>query len=127
MSNPDKLIRDTEVAMMTGKRLSPRQIERYKDTLRIHWDSGYIEVLSLLFAEAMADTYDREQTVAVMRRLSEIQTQFTADADAGMGIDDLIVRVYAKTGLIFPMTGAEEEYIKSVLKDAGYDVEAIET
>ncbi len=124
--NADKVIRDTEVAMLTGRRLSPRQIEHYKTTLRMHRDSGYIEVLTLLFAEAMADTYDREQTAVVMHRLQDLQNAFTKQADNGMSIDDLIIRVYEKTGLIFPMEDAEEAYIKNLLQSAGYDVEVLE-
>jgi len=124
--NADKVIRDTEVAMLTGRRLSPRQIEHYKTTLRMHRDSGYIEVLTLLFAEAMADSYGREQTAEVMHRLRDLQNAFTKECDEGMTIDDLIVRVYEKTGLIFPMEKGEEAYIKNLLQSEGYDVEVLE-
>lgn len=125
--NDVQTIRNTEVAMMAGRRLSPRQIGAYKDALRRANDDGYIEVLILLFAEAMSETYDREQTAQVMRRLKELQNRFTEDVADGLMLDDLIVRVYEKTGLIFPMEDAEEEYIKGVLRRAGYDVEVFET
>lgn len=124
--NDNKTIRDTEVAMLTGRRLSPRQIGAYKEALRRSDDDGYIEVLTLLFAEAMCETYDAEQSAVVMRRLKELQRRFSEDVADGLTLDDLIVRVYEKTGLIFPMEAAEEEYIKNVLRRAGYDVEVFE-
>lgn len=123
--NRRKTITNTEVAMMAGRRLSPRQIEAYKDALRYENDDGYIEVLMLLFAEAMADNHDKDDTVAVMTRLRDLQRAFTDEVEGGLTIDGLIVRVYAKTGLIFPMNPQEEAHIVGVLRDAGYDVETI--
>ena len=121
-----KTVRTTEVAMMTGRRLSPRQIEAYKDALRRSFDDGYIEVLTLLFAEAMADTYTVDETAAIMRKVKDAQNALTAQVEDGLRIDRLIVRVYDKTGMIFPMSDAEEAHILNVLRDAGYDTEALE-
>lgn len=121
-----KTVRTTEVAMMTGRRLSPRQIEAYKDALRRSFDDWYIEVLTLLFAEAMADTYTVEETAAIMRKVKDAQNALTEQVEDGLRIDRLIVRVYEKTGMIFPMSDAEEAHILNVLRDAGYDTEALE-
>lgn len=115
--NRDKLIRDTEVAMMTGRRLSPRQIGAYKEAVRVHYDDGYIEAMSLFYAEAVADTVGGDRVYEVMERARELQRVFMDDG-AG-ALDDLIVRVYEKTHVMVCFDEEDEEYVRRLLKERG--------
>ncbi len=113
----EKLIRDTEVAMMTGRRLSPRQIGAYKEAVRVHYDDGYIEAMSLFYAEAVADVIGGDRVYEVMERARELQRVFMDDGEGAL--DDLIARVYEKTHVMVCFDEEDEEYVRRLLKERG--------
>lgn len=115
--NEGKTIRDTEVAMMTGRRLSPRQIGAYKEAVRRHYDDGYIEAMSLFYAEAVADVLGADRVYEVMERARELQTKFIDDGQGAL--DDLIVRVYEKTRVMVCFNDTDEAYVRRLLQERG--------
>lgn len=110
----------TEVGMMRGKRFSRREIDQYRSAIVGRHDDGYIEAMTLFYAEAVFDVAGGDVMMDVMNRAREIQSAFVADVRTGTApLDELICRVYQKAGLIVPMSENDEEYIEGVLKNAG--------
>lgn len=131
MTNDDyKLIGNSEVGMIRGKRFSLKEIRRFEEAVMRTQTDGQIECMMLFFCETLHDVLDADETqiFRVMRRLNEHLARFMLDIRTPeFNIDDIRLRVYEKTNYIFAMSEDDRQHIRAMLAENGYDPDWVES
>lgn len=131
MTNDDyRLIGNSEVGMIRGKRFSLKEIRRFEEAVMRTQTDGQIECMMLFFCETIHDILgsDEGDIFRVMSRLNEHLTQFMQDIrNPGFNIDDIRLRVYEKTNYIFAMSEDDRLHIRELLAEHGYDPDWVES
>lgn len=129
MANNYKIIDSTVAKMIRGYRFKPKEIAAFEDAIMRTQMDNQTETMMLFFAEALhdvagADANDIFRTMAYINvRLNEFIELVN---NHSFSIDDLRLRVYEKTDYIFAMSEEDREHIRLMLKEHGYDVDAVE-
>jgi len=129
MANNYKIIDSTVARMIRGYRFKPKEIAAFEDAIMRTQMDNQTETMMLFFAEALhdvagADANDIFRTMAYINvRLNEFIELVN---NHSFSIDDLRLRVYEKTDYIFAMSEEDREHIRLMLKEHGYDVDAVE-
>ena len=131
MTNDDyRLIGNSEVGMIRGKRFSLKEIRRFEEAVMRTQTDGQIECMMLFFCETLHEILgsDEGDIFRVMSRLNEHLTQFMQDIrKPGFNIDDIRLRVYEKTNYIFAMSEDDRLHIREMLAEHGYDPDWVES
>lgn len=131
MTNDDyRLIGNSEVGMIRGKRFSLKEIRRFEEAVMRTQTDGQIECMMLFFCETLHDILgsDEGDIFRVMSRLNEHLVQFMQDIrKPGFNIDDIRLRVYEKTNYIFAMSEDDRLHIRGLLAEHGYDPDWVES
>ena len=129
MANNYKIIDSTVAKMIRGYRFKPKEIAAFEDAIMRTQMDNQTETMMLFFAEALhdvagADEHDIFRTMAYINvKLNEFIELVN---NHSFSIDDLRLRVYEKTDYIFAMSEEDREHIRLMLKEHGYDVDAVE-
>ena len=131
MTNDDyRIIGNSEVGMIRGKRFSLKEIRRFEEAVMRTQTDGQIECMMLFFCETLHDILgsDEGDIFRVMSRLNEHLVQFMQDIrKPGFNIDDIRLRVYEKTNYIFAMSEDDRLHIRGLLAEHGYDPDWVES
>jgi len=121
----EKEWRSIAAGMLCGRRFSPKQVENLRQMIWREADDGRIEVMMLFFAEALHDVlhFGHDRTSRVLHWVDDKMGEFSQALDDGtMDLDDLRVRVFSKTKMMFALNEKDRDYIAHMLTAAGYDV-----
>ena len=121
----DKEWRAVAAGMLAGRRFSPKQIEALHDMIWREADDGRIELMMLFFAEALHDVlhFGHDRISRVLHWVDDRMGEFSKELDDGtMDVDDVRIRVFDKTKMMFALNEKDRDYIAQLLTAAGYDV-----
>lgn len=119
--NIQAIINATRVAMLKGRRLTPKQIEQYEYAIRQGVNDNRVEAMMLYAAEALHDElgFGIKRTSRILNKIDESMKEWL---DPSFQLDDLRIRVFEKTGFMFACTEEDQRHIEKLLKNAGYNV-----
>lgn len=129
MANNYKVIDSTVAKMIRGYRFKPKEIAAFEDAIMRTQMDNQTETMMLFFAEALHDVAgaDANDIFRVMAYINVRLNEFIELVNNhSFNIDDLRLRVYEKTDYIFAMSEEDREHIRLMLKEHGYDVDAVE-
>ena len=129
MANNYKIIDSTVARMIRGYRFKPKEIAAFEDAIMRTQMDNQTETMMLFFAEALHDVAgaDGHDIFRVMAYINVRLNEFIELVNNhSFNIDDLRLRVYEKTDYIFAMSEEDREHIRLMLKEHGYDVDAVE-
>lgn len=129
MANNYKIIDSTVAKMIRGYRFKPQEIAAFEDAIMRTQMDNQTETMMLFFAEALHDVAgaDAKDIFRVMAYINVKLNEFIELVNNhSFNIDDLRLRVYEKTDYIFAMSEEDREHIRLMLKEHGYDVDAVE-
>ena len=129
MANNYKVIDSTVARMIRGHRFRPQEIAAFEDAIMRTQMDNQTETMMLFFAEALHDVAgaDSNDIFRVMAYINVRLNEFIELVNNhSFNIDDLRLRVYEKTDYIFAMSEEDREHIRLMLKEHGYDVDAVE-
>lgn len=129
MANNYKVIDSTVAKMIRGYRFKPKEIAAFEDAIMRTQMDNQTETMMLFFAEALHDVAgaDSNDIFRVMAYINVKLNEFIELVNNhSFSIDDLRLRVYEKTDYIFAMSEEDREHIRLMLKEHGYDVDAVE-
>lgn len=129
MANNYKIIDSTVAKMIRGYRFKPKEIAAFEDAIMRTQMDNQTETMMLFFAEALHDVAgaDAKDIFRVMAYINVRLNEFIELVNNhAFNIDDLRLRVYEKTDYIFAMSEEDREHIRLMLKEHGYDVDAVE-
>lgn len=129
MANNYKIIDSTVAKMIRGYRFKPKEIAAFEDAIMRTQMDNQTETMMLFFAEALHDVAgaDAKDIFRVMAYINVRLNEFIELVNNhSFNIDDLRLRVYEKTDYIFAMSEEDREHIRLMLKEHGYDVDAVE-
>ena len=129
MANNYKIIDSTVAKMIRGYRFKPKEIAAFEDAIMRTQMDNQTETMMLFFAEALHDVAgaDAKDIFRVMAYINVRLNEFIELVNNhSFSIDDLRLRVYEKTDYIFAMSEEDREHIRLMLKEHGYDVDAVE-
>jgi len=129
MANNYKVIDSTVARMIRGYRFKPKEIAAFEDAIMRTQMDNQTETMMLFFAEALHDVAGADAN-DIFRTMAYINVKLNEFIELvnnhNFSIDDLRLRVYEKTDYIFAMSEEDREHIRLMLKEHGYDVDAVE-
>lgn len=124
MRKTERVINESHVNMMRGKRFSPKEIQNYENAVeqRSHDDS--MEMSMMLFAEVLKEEFGFGRQ-RINKTLRKFDTKCAEIIEKNLEIDDLRVRCFEKTKIAFALNKEDQEHVQRILQDAGYQVQEL--
>ena len=119
------IMNSSRAMMMRGKKFNPKEIAKYEEAIRKHYDDTRVETMLLYFAEVLHDEYGfgMRRISNVLNKVDESMHEWLED---DFNMDILRLRVFEKTKFLFACDIEEQKRINELLEQAGYKVKTEE-
>ena len=119
------IINSMRAMAMRGKKFSPKDITKYEEAIRKHYDDTRVETMMLYVAEVLHDEYGfgMKRIGHTLTKMDEHMKEWLQD---DFSMDQLRLRVFKKTKFLFACDIEDQKRIQQLFEQAGYEVKTEE-